>query len=115
MVVIFFTKHGEIGKFGSILILRIQLIFIFLRHFGLFWDCYIVYIVFMVCFEMKIDWKIDFQHKNQTQFHNHYNGGQILGYPQVDNTLRIYLFNMGCLLKKIKTLHTSGLASSPHS
>ena len=52
---IFFTKHDEIGKFGSILILRIQSIFIFLRHFGLFWDCYVVYIIFMVCFEMKID------------------------------------------------------------
>lgn len=46
MMMIFLSKHGEIGISSLVLIFWIQLFFIFLSHFGLFWDCWVVFMVF---------------------------------------------------------------------
>jgi hypothetical protein len=62
MVVIFSSKHGEMGKSGLVLIIGIHFIFIFLSHFGFYilrdvgWFL-LVFMMFWRCFWMKMGWK----------------------------------------------------------
>jgi hypothetical protein len=83
MVVIFSSKHGEMGKSGLVLIIGIHFIFIFLSHFGFFRDVgwyLLVFMVFWRCFWMKMGWKKKFKERkiHYTLFFGYHIGDLIL-------------------------------------